>query len=231
MKNPSFMSKLRVKTWDEPTRLVHWLLAILVGISWWTGKTNRLDIHRLSGYAILGLVLFRVIWGFVGGSTARFKQFVRGPRALISYARREMLHRGHVAFGHNPMGGWSVLAMLGLLLTQTVSGLFAVDVDGIESGPLSYLVTFDRGRQLAHLHRWTFNCVLALLVLHICAIAFYSLYKREGLVAAMLGGYKRFPAQVSHQPVGSIMWWRVIVAAIVAALIAVGASAGFRISF
>jgi cytochrome b len=224
------MSTLRVKTWDEPTRLVHWLLVILFGLSWWTGKTNRLDIHRYSGYGILGLVLFRIIWGFAGGGTARFQQFVRGPRALIGYARREMLHKGHVAFGHNPMGGWSVLAMLILLLTQTVSGLFSVDVDGIESGPLSYLVSFDRGRQWAHLHRWTFNGLLVLLGLHICAIVFYSLYKREGLVAAMVGGYKRFPAQVTHQPVGAVRWWRVIVAAIVAALIVAGAAAGFRMS-
>ena len=134
----------RVRVWDVPTRLVHWLIVALVGASWWTGETGRLEWHRWSGYTLTGVILFRIYWGFFGSSTARFARFVRGPRGVIDYLRG----RWAVAAGHNPLGSWSVLALIVLLVTQVALGLFAVDVDGIESGPLSTYVSFEMGRTL-----------------------------------------------------------------------------------
>jgi len=147
--------------------------------------------HKLSGYTILGLVLFRIYWGFAGGSTARFTEFVKGPRVFWAHARSLFRRTGSVTLGHNPMGGWSVLALLALLLAQCVLGLFATDVDGIESGPLDDLMSFETGRRIAHWHGLIFDGLLALVTLHIAAVLFYALYRRDDLLGAMIHGHKR----------------------------------------
>src|SRR5688500_10801689 len=136
--------------WDGPTRIFHWLLAVLLGFSWWSAETYHLDWHRYSGITILGLVTFRLLWGLFGTSTSRFSHFLKGPWAVWSYARPSS--NLPVPVGHNPLGGWSVVVMLLLLAVQVVSGLFAVDIDGIESGPLSHLVDFDQGRTASGIH-------------------------------------------------------------------------------
>jgi cytochrome b len=211
------MQGVRRKVWDIPTRIVHWLLVGLVALSWWTAENNRLDIHRWSGYSIFALVLFRVLWGFAGGTTARFGTFVRGPRAVAAYAKEHLFGRSHVTAGHNPMGGWSIVAMLAVLATQIGTGLFSVDVDGIESGPLSYLVSFDSGRALAKVHHLSFNVLLGLIALHLAAVLFYCLYKREALISAMILGVKKLPH--AHTELHFAPWWRLLVAAVVAVLI------------
>jgi cytochrome b len=172
------------RVWDLPTRLTHWLFFAGVTFSWWTGETGRLEWHRWSGYTLLGLVLFRLYWGFAGGSTARFANFVRGPRAILSYLRGERV----AAIGHNPLGALSVLALLGLLLLQIVLGLFAVDVDGIESGPLSLYVSFEAGRVAAEWHDVVFNALLALIALHVVAVLYYLAVKRQNLIGTMVTG-------------------------------------------
>jgi cytochrome b len=183
-------SRTRVRVWDLPTRLVHWLLVLGVALSWWTGETGRLEWHRWSGYALTGLVTFRVYWGFFGSSTARFARFVHGPRTVLAYVRGAWA----AVPGHNPLGALSVVALLALLATQIVLGLFAVDVDGIESGPLSLYVSFEGGRSAAHWHGVLFNLLLALIALHIAAILYYGLVKKQNLAAAMLHGEREFPA-------------------------------------
>ncbi|HET8881100.1 MAG TPA: cytochrome b/b6 domain-containing protein [Solimonas sp.] len=182
------------RVWDLPTRLVHVALIALFAFSWWSAENGELRWHRVSGYAVLTLLLFRIYWGFAGSTTARFASFVRGPRAFVAYARRLFERPGERSAGHNPMGGWSVLAMLALLLSQTTTGLFAVDTDGIESGPLSHLVRFATGRRFAAVHEWSFNVLLTLIGLHVAFVLFYGIYKREPLVAAMLVGRKALPA-------------------------------------
>jgi cytochrome b len=172
--------------WDLPTRLFHWPIAGLFAFSWYTAETGRMDWHRLSGETILGLLLFRLVWGFAGGSTARFAHFVRGPGTVLAYLRG-----AKTGPGHNPLGGYSVIALLLVLCTQVGSGLFAVDVDGLESGPLSYLVDFDRGRQAAHIHHLCFNLLLALVGLHILAVLFYLVVRRRNLIGPMLTGRDR----------------------------------------
>ena len=171
---------------------MHWATVIAVALSWWTGETGRLEWHRWSGYALLGLVTFRIYWGFFGSSTARFRQFVRGPRAIAGYLRGAW----DVAAGHNPLGALSVLALIVLLLLQVTLGLFAVDVDGIESGPLSLYVSFETGRLAAEWHEAVFNVLLALTALHIVAIAWYRVVKKEKLVEAMIHGTRAYPQDV-----------------------------------
>jgi cytochrome b len=178
-----------LKIWDLPIRLFHWSIVILIGFSWWSAEQRLLDWHRRAGYAVLALLIFRVLWGFFGGNTARFASFIKPPERVIDYFRRDLFARKSSAhLGHNPLGGWSVLAMLGAMLLQTVLGLFAVDIDGLESGPFSYLVSFDTGRLAAKTHHLIFNVLLALIVLHIAAIAFYYLYKNQNLTKAMIIG-------------------------------------------
>jgi cytochrome b len=186
----------RVRVWDVPVRLVHWLMVLAVGTSWWTAETGRMDWHRYAGYSMLALVSFRIYWGFFGSSTARFSQFVRGPRTIASYFKG----RWAAMPGHNPLGALSVLLMLALLLTQVVLGLFAVDVDGIESGPLSAQVSFEVGRAAASWHEDLFDVLLWLIGLHVVAVFYYVLYKKESLIAAMFHGKRAGP----YDPLSSV---------------------------
>jgi cytochrome b len=209
----------RVRVWDLPTRLMHWAIVVLVAVSWWTHQSDHMDWHRISGYSLLGLVIFRLYWGVAGATTARFASFMRGPRAFVRYAAK-LFDRRHSepVLGHNPMGGWSVLALLGLLLLQTGLGLFSVDTDGLESGPLAALVSFDAGRWAAHWHARVFNALLALIAVHLIVVAFYFVWRRENLVAAMVGGYKRVlgdtPADLKF-----VSLWRALLGLALAGLI------------
>ncbi len=183
----------RIRIWDAPVRLFHWTIVVLVGVLWWSGEERLFDWHRLAGYTLLALVLFRVIWGLVGSQTARFSSFVRGPGTVAAYVRGSMFRRGAAPHaGHNPLGGWSVIVLLALLALQVGLGLFAVDVDGMESGPFSYLVEFDTGRFAAETHELVFNLLLAVIALHVMAMVFYRVVRGENLVAAMITGWQRW---------------------------------------
>lgn len=194
-----------VRVWDWPVRLTHWLFVFCIAVSWWSAEQHAMDWHRYSGYTLLGLLIFRIYWGFAGSSSARFSQFLRGPRGLVAYLRES--REGHRHAGHNPLGGWSVAAMLTLMLAQVVIGLFVSDVDGLESGPLSHLVSFDTSRTLAEIHEIVFNVMLTLIALHVAAILFYLLVKRDNLVSAMLTGKRSNVRMMAMTPVPA---WRVI---------------------
>jgi len=206
-------SRPRVRVWDVPTRFVHWLVVLGFAISWWTGETGRLEWHRWSGYALLGLLTFRIYWGFFGSSTARFRQFVRGPRTIASYLRGTWATQP----GHNPLGAMSVVLMLILLVAQIGFGLFAVDVDGMESGPLSLYVSFEAGRVAAEWHEAIFNVLLWLVALHILAIAYYLVVKRQNLAAAMVRGTREFETETQAvQPASAL---RFVIGVIIAAVL------------
>lgn len=182
------------RVWDAPTRIVHWLLVAGVAFSWWSAEAHHFDWHRISGLFVLLLLLFRLIWGFVGSDTARFSKFLRGPAATWRYARTLPDRAAETAVGHNPLGGWSIVAMLLALVAQVGLGLFAVDMDGLESGPLSDLVSYEAGRQAAEIHEAAFNVLMALIALHVVAILFYAVYKRRDLVRPMITGRARIDA-------------------------------------
>ena len=181
-----------VRVWDAPTRLVHWFFPPLVAFAWWSAHAGRLDWHLASGALTMALVVFRLSWGVVGGSTARFAHFVRGPRTVWRYLRNgDLIDRTHRMAGHTPPGGWSVVTLLGALAVIVGSGLIAVDTDGLNSGPLAKYVSFDLGRGAAHLHGWTFDILLGVIALHLAAIGLYLVVKRENLIGAMISGRKR----------------------------------------
>jgi cytochrome b len=150
---------------------------------------------------LLALLVFRIYWGFAGTSTARFADFVHGPRTLLQRLREARAARKH---GHTPWGGWSVLTILSLMALQVALGLFATDVDGIESGPLSYLVSFETGRTLSEAHEMVFNVLLGFIALHIVAIGFYFA-RGENLLPRMLRA-----ARTSASADGAISAWRVL---------------------
>jgi cytochrome b len=204
-------SRTRVRVWDVPTRLLHWLLVGAFAVSWWTGKSGRLEWHQWSGYLVLGLIVFRIYWGFVGSPTARFAAFLRGPRTIASYLRG----RWPPVPGHNPLGALSVIGLLGLTGVQVALGLFAVDVDGIESGPLSMYVSFETGRAAAEWHDTVFNVLLWLVVLHIVAIAWYRFFRREKLLGAMVHGMRELPGDPPSVAAVSVV--RLIIGVLLAA--------------
>jgi cytochrome b len=206
---------LRQYVWDIPTRAFHWLLVALIGFSWWSAETYHMDWHGLAGFAVCALLIFRLLWGLFGTATARFAQFVKGPRGIWSYLRPNGSEPRAAAIGHNPLGGWSVMLLLLVLATQTVSGLFAVDVDGVESGPLSRLVDFDQGRVASKIHHISFNLLLALVALHVLAILFYLVVKRRNLIWTMVTGSQ--PMLGAAQPVAKVRLWRLAAAIAVAA--------------
>lgn len=218
-------STVWAKLWDGPTRIIHWALVVLVGFAWWSAETHRMEWHRLAGYSVVGLVVFRILWGFLGSGSARFSSFVKGPRATLAYLRT-LPSRVHAATpGHNPLGALSVLAILGVLLLQVVTGLFSVDVDGLESGPLSDRVDFDTGRAFAAAHELSFTALQVLILLHVAAVIFYAVHKRADLVRPMVTGRGKFTADpdLKFAPI-----WRALLVAVVAGGVAWAASKGFR---
>jgi len=215
---------VRAKVWDGPVRIVHWLLVVLIGFSWWASE-DHLNWHRWSGYAIIGLVVFRIYWGFAGGGAARFSSFVKGPRAIAAYAAEVVRRDPSVVPGHNPLGALSVLAFLAVLLVQVGTGLFVVDIDAFEGGPLSDRVSYDTGRALAEIHELSFRVLQALVVLHVAAVLFYWLWKRTNLIGAMITGRRGLPSDpgLAGAPV-----WRLVLGVVLAAAIAWGLSKGLR---
>lgn len=185
----------RTKVWDLPTRLFHWILLLLVGFSWWSGETggNAMQWHMWSGYAILTLILFRVIWGLVGSETARFTHFLRGPSAILAHVRTLRQRSVNQVIGHNPLGGLMVMAMLLVLMTQVASGLFAND-DIANEGPLAHRISKALSDQLTGVHDISFSILLGLVGLHVIAVLLHLLVKKDNLVRPMLTGWRDLPA-------------------------------------
>jgi cytochrome b len=182
--------------WDWPLRVFHWALAACVAGSFATHYAGLewFDWHRRLGYATLVLVLFRVIWGFVGTRYARFANFVRGPREVAQYLRGDL----RVSAGHNPLGALSVLAFLCVLLLQATTGLFAND-EIANAGPFYGWVSQATSNSLTALHELNSSVLVGLVVLHLLAVAWYDLGRRRaGLVRAMVTGRKPGPAQGIH---------------------------------
>jgi len=167
--------------WDLPTRLFHWSLPPLLATAWISAEQGWMDTHAWCGYTLLTLLLFRILRGFAGSTHSRFADFLRGPSGVVAYLRGGVPERP----GHNPAGGWSVMAMLLLLLVQGGTGLFNED-DIAFSGPLSHLAGTMAGTIHAW-HEWNFNLLLALVLVHVGAVMRYQRRGRK-LLQAMVGG-------------------------------------------
>lgn len=180
-----------IQVWDLPTRLFHWLLVAFVITSFATGSIGGIwmPYHKLSGYVILTLLIFRMIWGFLGGHHARFTTFIRGPGAVLGYARSLLKRNMPKHLGHNPLGGWSVLAMLITLMIQAVTGLFASD-DILTEGPLYEWVSKTTSDRLTGIHLLNQEAILVLVSIHIMAVFFYLTIKGDNLIQPMITGRK-----------------------------------------
>jgi len=190
-----------VNVWDLPTRLFHWTLVVLMIIQWWSAEnSDTMDWHLRGGYAVLTVVLFRLIWGFMGSDTARFSDFLRGPGAALAYVKALVRGETPLYLGHNPMGGWSIVALLTLLLIQAGTGLFAND-DILIEGPLYGWVSKSASDWLTTVHKLNFNLLLLVIAVHIAAVLFYLLVKRENLIHPMLSGRKHLsPERAGRAP-------------------------------
>lgn len=182
----------KVKLWDAPVRVFHWSLALLVGAAFLTGLSGGgwMDWHGRIGSATAGLIGFRLAWGIVGSTYARFATFIRGPATIAAYLRGEW--RG---LGHNPLGALSVIGMLAVLTLQVISGLFAND-DIAFQGPYNRLIGEEAAALALYLHNRTYWLIAALVGLHLGAIAFYARVRGENLVKPMLTGVKEIPPVV-----------------------------------
>lgn len=180
------MTMRTIRVWDLPTRLFHWLLALLVVAAFVTGwfGGNLIEWHGRAGIAITGLLAFRLVWGFVGSTYARFADFVPGPAHIWAHIRGEWN-----GLGHNPFGALSVLALLAILIFQVGSGLVSNDDIAFE-GPLYALVSKDTSDWLSSLHRLNFWVIIVLVSLHVLAILFYVHVKKDNLVKPMITGVK-----------------------------------------
>lgn len=191
---------IAVKVWDVPVRLFHWVLVGLFAFQFASGKIggNLMEWHMYAGYGVLALVLFRVMWGFAGSTHARFASFLAGPAACVRFARRLLTRSPALHAGHNPLGGWMVLALLVLLAAQASSGLFAND-DIATEGPLAALVSKDLSDWFTVIHKSNAYALLVLVVTHIAAVLYHWLGKKENLIGAMFTGVKRLPGEVVQQ--------------------------------
>lgn len=188
-------SKVPMHVWDAPTRLFHWAIVVLVCVSWLSERLNRMDLHFLSGYAVLAALLFRLMWGFVGSDTARFANFLQSPWAAFHHLSRLHRREPDTEIGHNAAGGWMVLVMLALLAVQVGTGLCAND-DIEREGPLAKYVGKDWSDWLSGIHGVNFTLIQIAVVLHVLAIVAYAVLKRHDLVRPMITGRKQLPASV-----------------------------------
>lgn len=182
------------KIWDPVTRCWHWVLVIAVCLGWSFGKFMTFDTirwHFYIGYLILGLMAFRYLWGFVGPAPVRYRALLPGPRALLDYLGRLGQRKPSGSAGHNPLGALSVIAMVAAISAQAVTGLFIESDDFFEYGPLAGYVAESTVSRMTWWHHFIADVILALVVLHVAAILFYLVWKRENLIKPMITGWKQ----------------------------------------
>lgn len=180
---------MRILVWDFPTRLFHWLLVVCLAGSWITAEAgfDYFQYHLWFGYTALGLILFRLCWGIWGAMHARFRSFVAAPTRALADLRQLWTREPVPHLGHSASGGWSVLALLALVLAQAVSGLFITD-DIFYAGPYNAVVSGDVAGRLAQFHHLNFTVLQVFAALHILVILWFWLGKRQNLILPMLNG-------------------------------------------
>jgi cytochrome b len=191
------VSIARIPAWDLPTRVFHWTIVALVVCAWAsfefseTFGDDRLVWHRWNGLVLLTLIVWRVLWGFSGPGQARFSSFVRGPGAALRYAGDLLRGVPRPFLGHNPLGGLIVVVLLGLVGTIGTLGLFALEENDLATGPLYRYAGEAWAKVATSWHRFLFEPVLLILAaIHIAANVFYSVFKRDPLITAMITGQK-----------------------------------------
>jgi len=181
---------MKILIWDVPTRLFHWLFALTFAVGWITGDSDSwLDLHVFTGYLMLGLLGFRLIWGLVGSRYARFRSFLFGPGKAFRYFLSSLTRSAPRHVGHNPTAAWAVYLMLALGVLVGISGILVLggeEQQGIASG----LLSFGEGEALKEVHEVLASVMLALVIIHLLGVAAESWLHRENLAKAMLNGRK-----------------------------------------
>ena len=200
---------MRIRVWDLPVRLFHWVLVALLLFQVVSGKVGGrlIEWHLYCGYAVFVLVVFRVLWGFAGSSSARFASFLARPAAALRFGMRLVSRRAETYAGHNPLGGWMVVALLVSLALQVGTGLLSND--GIATdGPLAALVSIEVSDRLTELHRWNLWVVVVLAAVHTAAALYHWLVLKEDLIAGMVTGQRQLAG--SQAPAVFAGHWRAV---------------------
>lgn len=210
----NYQNTTKVFVWDIPIRLFHWGIVLLIGLQWWSSHDlkNYALIHQIGGYCIFVLVLFRILWGFFGSYHSRFADFIYPIYRIVHYASVMVQLKPPVYVGHNPLGGLSIILLLLCLLVQIITGLCMISETGIQ-GMLSGWLSHETAQLMAVIHAINFDILLTLAIIHILAVFFYLVVKRENLVKPMFVGYKELPLNQEEldnmQPFASI--WRAVI--------------------
>ncbi|WP_206482878.1 cytochrome b/b6 domain-containing protein [Thalassotalea sp. G2M2-11] len=188
--------------WDLPIRLFHWGFVGLLIALWYTSDQDNglIELHMQLGYIALALVLFRIIWGFIGTTHAKFKNFIPSFYQLRIYIRQRNNNVKQYA-GHNPMGSLMVLLMLLLILLQSISGLFMSD-DVFSAGPYAGVLSGDMEGMVKFFHHNGFDFIVIISAIHIAAVFYYLLVKRQNLIKPMLSGKKHSQQIEADQAIG-----------------------------
>jgi cytochrome b len=192
-----------VRVWDVPIRLFHWLVVALVAGAYATWRLNWMIWHGWIGYALLALLLFRLLWGVFGSETARFSRFLKSPRIAARHLKYLFLREPDRQVGHNPAGGWMVLLLLALLLAETLTGLYVAN-DIVDVGPLTEHVSAPVANAISFAHAILWDVLLAAIALHVLAVAVYVMVKGQNLLVPMVSGVKVLPTSVSTPRLASL---------------------------
>ena len=185
------------KVWDPSIRIFHWATVMLLAGLWYTGEQggDLIYLHQTFGFVLVALILYRIIWGFWGSRYARFKEFVKGPGAILSYLPTMFKRSGgdhHLS--HNPLGGIAVLVILGLILAQLVTGMMSTD-DIMFDGPFVSQVSSDVSDTAMFLHHVIFSILQAVVVIHVAAVVWHQRFKGEPLIQSMIHGRKPYDGE------------------------------------
>ena len=191
-----------VVVWDAPVRVFHWLVAALVAAAYATWRLNWMVWHGWVGEAVLALVVFRLLWGFLGGDTARFSHFIASPRTAVQHLKYAFRREPDRQVGHNPAGSWMVVLLLALLLAEALTGLYVAN-DIADVGPLTAAVPARAADAIESAHSILWDVLLAAIALHVLAIAGFAAIKGQNLLAPMITGRKVLPASVAAPRIGS----------------------------
>ncbi|MFQ6371306.1 cytochrome b/b6 domain-containing protein [Shewanella sp. YIC-542] len=193
----------KIKVWDFPVRLFHWLTLVCVCLLWWSAEQGEMVWHQLFAYVLMINLLLRIAWGLVGSQHARFGDFVTTPSKVLAYLRQG---HGSGYLGHNPVGGYMVIALMLLLLLQLLSGMFATD-EIFTEGPWYSLVSDETAQLLTWLHKRNFNVLQLLVAVHVAAVLFYEV-RGHGLIGSMISGNKRVvTVPAAPEAVSMGRWW------------------------
>ncbi|MCG8312722.1 MAG: cytochrome b/b6 domain-containing protein [Pseudomonadales bacterium] len=204
-------NNIHYPVWDISTRLFHWLIVASFVISWSSFELGYMDVHAYSGYGMLGLLLFRIVWGVVGSPHSRFNDFVKGPGKTFQYLRGKLKDE---SVGHNPLGAYSVIVLLVLLSIQCITGLFNSD-EILFDGPYRSSIDTDLADSLSAIHGQLFYFILGFIGLHLSAVCYYDLVKKQGLVRAMIIGRKQQSGR------GAPVHWMVSLMVVIACTVAI----------